>query len=174
MAFKDHYYIGKIVRLHSFKGEVYARLDVDHPSQYLEMGSVFLNIENKLVPFFIDSSRFGSKGMLRLKFEDVDSEDEAKRLLKKELYLPLSFLPAKEDDDFYFHEIIDFKIIDKTTGIIGKVSEILEYPGNELMKVENGDQDVLIPINDTFIIEVDKKEKTIHVDLPEGLLDLND
>lgn len=174
MAFKDHYYIGKIVRLHSFKGEVYAKLDVDNPSQYLEMGSVFLSIKNKLVPFFIDRSQFGSKGMLRIKFEDIDSEEDAKTLLKKELFLPLSFLPEKDEDDFYFHEIIEYQIIDANKGDIGIVTEILEYPGNEIMKIENGYKEILIPINDEFIKKVDKKAKVIRVDLPEGLMDLNE
>ena len=174
MAFKDHYYIGKIVRLHSFKGEVYAKLDVDHPAQYLELGSVFLNIENKLIPFFITKTQFGSKGMLRIKFEDVDSEIDAKALLKKELFLPLSFLPEKEDDDFYFHEIIDFMVIDANKGEIGMITEIVEYPGNQLIKIEEGNNEILIPINEEFIKEIDKKGKIISVDLPEGLLDLNE
>lgn len=173
MGFNDHYYIGKIVRLHSFKGEVYAKLDVDNPSQYLEMGSVLLDINNKLVPFFILNAQFGSKGMLRLKFEDIDSEDLAKTLLKKDLYQPLSFLPEKEEGDFYFHEIIGYKVNDKTVGDIGEVSEVLEYPGNELLKIEDGPREILIPIQDAFIVEVDKKHKVIRVDLPEGLIDLN-
>ena len=174
MSFQDHFYLGTIVRLYGFKGEVYAKLDVDYPEEYLEMESVFIELDNKLVPFFIEDAQFGSKGMLRIKFEDVDSEKSAKSLLKKPLYLPASILEDSKKVEYYFHEIIGFDVNDQNEGHLGKVIEVLEYPGNPIMKIEKNEIEVLVPLQDAFVVSVIKKDQLINVNLPEGMLDLND
>ena len=173
MPFEEHYYIGKVARLYSYKGEVYVRLYVNNPEEYLKMESMFLNIQDNLVPFFIESIQFGSKGMLRIKFEDIDTEADAKQLLKKEIYAPNSFLPST-DGEVHEHEIIGFLVIDKNDGEIGEIEEVISHPTNTLIRIEQGEKDILIPFQDVFIDEIDKENKTIQVDLPEGLLALND
>ena len=102
---KECFYIGKIVKKYSFKGELLVKLDTDEPEIYEDMESVFIDLRNNLVPFFIESSHLHKSELLRVKFEDVNSEQDADSLLKCDLYLPLEFLPKLEDDKFYFHEI---------------------------------------------------------------------
>lgn len=173
MPFEGHYYIGKVARLYSYKGEVYVRLYVNNPEGYLEMESMFLNVQDQLVPFFIESIQFGSKGMLRIKFEDIDTEADAKQLLKKEIYAPNSFLPS-EEGEVHEHEILGFMVIDQKSGEIGEIEEIISHPTNTLIRIEQGERDILIPFQDAFIKEIDKEKKTLRVDLPEGLLEIND
>ncbi len=173
MPFEGHYYIGKVVRLYSYKGEVYIRLYINNPEKYLEMESMFLNIQDNLVPFFVESIQFGSKGMLRVKFEDIDTEIDAKSLLKKEIYAPDSFIPS-EESDVREKEILGFTVIDRKEGEIGEVEELINHPVNKLIRIEQGERDILIPFQDVFILEIDSKKKIIQVDLPEGLLSIND
>ena len=102
MQKKDCFYIGKIVKKYSFKSELLIKLDTDEPEFYEGLESVFIELRNNLVPLFIESSQFHKSELLRVKFEDVDTEQDADALLKCELYLPLEFLPKLEDDKFYF------------------------------------------------------------------------
>ena len=92
--------------------------------------------------------------------------------MKSGLYLPLEFLPKLNDDKFYFHEIIGYKIEDKNFGFVGIVKSVNDSTAQSLFEIDNNGIEILIPMNDEFISKVDKENKTIFVDTPEGLIDL--
>ncbi len=169
---EDCFYVGTIVNKFSFKGELLVKLDTDEPETFLEMESVFIAIGKKLVPFFILGSQLHKSMLLRVKFEDVDDEAAAEALLKKELYLPLSFLPPLEGNKFYYHEVIGYKMIDEVHGDIGIIEYINDSTSQVLFEVQKGDRQLLIPLNDHFIKKVDRDNKEIHVATPEGLVEL--
>lgn len=172
MRKEDCFYLGKIVSKFSFKGEVLIKLDTDEPELYKELESVFLSIGRDLVPFFIDRISLHKSDLLRVKFEDVDTEAEAEGMLKTEVYLPLSFLPELTGNKFYFHEIIGFTMKDVNYGVVGLINAVNESAAQPLFVVENEGKELLIPMNDEFIVEVNRKEKYILVETPEGLIDL--
>jgi len=113
-----------------------------------------------------------SKNTALVYFEDVNDIDSASLLTNNNLYLPLASLPVLEGNKFYFHEVHDFLLIDTDFGEIGKIKQILEYPNQALFQTFYGDKEVLIPINDRSIQKVDREKKEIHLNLPEGLLDI--
>lgn len=167
------FYLGKIAKKFSFKGEVLAYLDTDEPELYEKMESVFVEFNKNLIPFFIEQSSLHKNDFLRIKFEDIDNEEDADRILGCELYLPLSFLPPLEGNKFYFHEIIGFKIEDTTTGkIVGKIVSVNDSAAQPLFEVKNGETEILIPMIDNFIVEVNRPNKKIIMKLPQGLLDI--
>ena len=168
----DCFFLGKIVSKFSFKGEVLVKLDTDNPEIYQEMESVFVDYNNNLVPFFIEKARLHKSSLLRVKFEDVDTEEDADDLIKTSLYLPLDLLPELEDDQFYYHEIIGFEVIDATKGNIGTVKNINDNTVQALFEIEFNGKEILIPINDEFIDKLDKENKKLHLKTPEGLIDL--
>ncbi|SFU29607.1 16S rRNA processing protein RimM [Pustulibacterium marinum] len=172
MRKEECFYLGKIVSKFSFKGEVLIKLDTDEPELYNELESVFLALGKDLIPFFIERSSFHKDSLLRVKFEDVDSELEAENLMKTELYLPLSFLPELSGNKFYYHEVVGFTMVDVNEGVVGMITGINENAAQDLFEVESDGNEFLIPINDDFLKEVNRKEKKIIVDTPEGLLDL--
>lgn len=169
---KDCFFLGKIVKKYSFKGELLVKLDTDEPELYEHLDSVFVDLRNTLVPFFIESSQLHKSELLRVKFEEVDTEDDADALMKSGLYLPLEFLPKLDNDKFYFHEIIGFKVEDKNFGHVGTIKSINDATAQSLFEIDRDGTEILIPMNDAFISKVDKKNKTIFVDTPEGLIDL--
>ncbi|MEM9680019.1 MAG: 16S rRNA processing protein RimM, partial [Bacteroidota bacterium] len=88
----DCFFLGKIVKKYSFKGELLAKLDTDEPELYDHLDAIFIDLRGKLIPFFIEHSQLHKSDLLRIKFEDVDSEADADMLLKSDLYLPLELL----------------------------------------------------------------------------------
>jgi 16S rRNA processing protein RimM len=172
MRKEDCFYLGKIAKKFSYKGEVLAYLDTDEPGLYENMESVFVELNNHLVPFFILESRLHKNDFLRIRFEDMDSEEAAERILGCELYLPLTALPALEGNKFYFHEIIGFTAQDKRLGNIGIITGINDNSAQPLFEIKKGETEILIPMIDDFIIKVDRENKTILLDTPEGLIDL--
>ncbi|MDT0678410.1 ribosome maturation factor RimM [Autumnicola musiva] len=172
MTKEECFYLGKIVSKFSFKGEVLIKLDTDEPESYTEMESVFVEYNDNLVPFFIERSALHKSTLLRAKFEDIDTEYDAEDIIGCELYLPLTLLPELEENQFYFHEIIGFTVIDATHGNIGEIASVNDSTAQALFEIKKNGKEILIPMNDEFIEKVDKKEKTIYLSTPEGLIDL--
>jgi len=168
----DCFYLGKIVKKYSFKGEVLAKLDTDQPELYENLDSILVELRGNLIPFFIEQSQLHKTELLRIKFEEVDTEQDADLILKSDLYLPLEFLPQLNDDKFYFHEVVGFTIEDSNYGKVGILKSINDSTAQALFEIDRDGTEILIPMNDEFIKKVDRKKKTILVETPEGLIDL--
>lgn len=172
MRKEDCFYLGKIVKKFSFKGEVVIKLDTDEPELYKEMESVYVDLGNNLVPFFIEKSSLQKENQLRVLFEGVASEEEADSILKSDIYLPLSLLPKLEGDKFYYHEIIGYTIEDKNYGSVGVITNVNDKAAQPLFEIDNNGKEIFIPMIDNFIKKVDKQKKIISVETPEGLISL--
>lgn len=172
MRKEDCFYLGKIVKKYGFKGELLAKLDTDEPELYKNLESVFIAMGNDLVPFFIEKSSLHKSELLRLRFEDVENETAADALLKCELFLPLNMLPKLSGNQFYFHEIIGFKMVDESFGEVGEIVAVNDSTAQSLFEVQRGDKLILIPMNDEFIVHLDRQNKEILVKAPEGLIEL--
>ncbi len=172
MRKEDCFYLGKIAKKFSFKGEVLAYLDTDEPELYENMESVFVECNKNLVPFFIEQSALHKNDFLRIKFEDIDSEADADGILNCPIYLPISMLPKLEGNKFYFHEVIGFEVEDKRLGIVGTIQSINDSTAQPLFEVLNGSVEILIPMIDHFLVEIDRKNKKVKMDLPEGLIEM--
>jgi 16S rRNA processing protein RimM len=172
MRKEDCFYLGKIAKKFSFKGEVLIYLDTDEPELYEDMESVFVEFNKNLVPFFIENSNLHKGDFLRVKFEDVDSEADADEIIGCEIYLPLNMLPKLEGNKFYFHEVIGFEIEDQRLGVFGKIVSINDTSAQPLFEVLNGNVEILVPMIDQFLVKIDRENKKVVMNLPEGLVEM--
>ena len=163
--------LGNVVKSHGLNGEVSIKIDADYPEAYDEMESVLLEQNGRLVPFFIETySRNGEFALV--KFEDINSREQADELKHCRLFLPIADLPELPEDQFYYHEIKGYKVVDEQQGELGKVSEVYDMAAQALIAMDYQGKEVLIPITDTIVKLADKKEGILHVSLPDGLIDL--
>jgi 16S rRNA processing protein RimM len=172
MRKEDCFYLGKIVTKYSFKGEVVIKLDTDEPELYKGMESVYVDLGNNLVPFFIEKSSLHKGNQLRVQFEDVYSDEEAASILKSGIYLPINMLPKLEGNKFYFHEVIGFTIVDKVFGDVGTLVHINDKAAQPLFEIDKEGKEIFIPMIDDFIKKVDRENKIIEVETPGGLIEL--
>ena len=171
MKIEDCFQLGYIVKPHGIHGALTIFLDTDTPEYYKELESVYVEYQQKLVPFFIESYKpAGNKATI--KFQDIDGIDVAARYKGCAIYLPLDRLPKLKEDQFYYHEIVGYRVVDLKVGEIGNVKYIYEANGNDLFAIDYKSKEILVPINDEFIEKLNKKNKTIYLSLPDGLLDL--
>ena len=172
MRKEECFYLGKIAKKFSFKGEVLVYLDTDEPDLYENMESVFVELNKNLVPFFILESSLHKNDFLRVKFEDVATEADADAIMGSELYLPLSFLPKLSGDKFYYHEVIGFEIEDQRLGVVGKIVSINDSTAQPLFEVLNGEVEMLVPMIDQFLVKIDRENKKVVMNLPDGLIEM--
>ncbi|RVT79596.1 16S rRNA processing protein RimM [Flavobacterium sufflavum] len=172
MRKEDCFYLGKIAKKFSFKGEVLIYLDTDEPELYENLESVFVEYNKHLVPFFIESSSLHKNDFLRVHFEDINTETEADNLIGSDIYLPLKMLPKLSGNKFYFHEVIGFEVEDKRLGFVGEIQSVNDTTAQPLFEVLKDGAEILIPMIDHFLIKVDRENKKIIMDLPEGLIEM--
>lgn len=149
-----------------------AYLDTDEPELYENLESVFVEFNKNLVPFFIVSSSLHKNDFLRIRFEDMNTEEDADAIMNCPIYLPISMLPKLSGNKFYFHEVIGFEIEDKRVGVFGKIVSINDTTAQPLFEVENGAVQLLIPMIDQFLVKIDRPNRKILMDLPEGLIEM--
>lgn len=171
MAENNFYYLGTLTKPFGLKGELCAFFDVDDCEKYLNLDSVFIDIDGEKIPYLIENIQYRGKNQFVLKLQDVEM-DNINDFVQTDLYLPLSSLPKLSGNRFYFHEVIGFKIIDEKLGEIGVCSGFLELSNNPIMQVDFNGNEILIPANQQFITLVDRENKILHVDTPDGLVDL--
>jgi len=170
------YYLGYTSKIHGKQGDIIIKLDVDFPEEYKNLESVFIRLnktDTSLIPFFISKTQIQKSGNLQIKIEDVNTFEDAKTLIGKEVYLPTTSLPPLTGNKFYYHEVVNFKVIDTNIGELGIIQKVLDHPTQAIFEVINNDKkEILIPITDNIIVGVNREEETIEVTTPEGLVDL--
>ena len=151
-----------------------ALMSDEQRKMYEEMESVFIALGNNLVPFFIEKSTLHKSDLLRVKFEEIETEADAEALLRHKVYLPLAVLPKLSGNKFYYHEVIGFQVEDVHYGVVGKIVGINDSTSQALFEIENENgNEILIPMADEFIEKIDRAHKKIIVKTPEGLIDLD-
>ena len=161
--------IGYIAKTHGLKGGVTAVFS--EAGEFESLESVFIEVKHNLVPYFVESfSDRGEKGFI--KFEDINTFEQAEALKGCSIYLPKTVRPKLKRGDFYNDEVVGFEVEDLNMGILGGVKEIMESGPNRLLAIDRSGKEVLIPVNGPFIKSVNKSKKKILTELPEGFLDL--
>jgi 16S rRNA processing protein RimM len=172
MLKEDCFFLGTVVGKYSYKGEVLIKLDTDQPELYENISSFFIETQTGLAPYFVKKSGLHKSSLLRVAFEDITDENDADGLLKKKVFLPLDMLPKLTGNRFYYHEVIGYDVIDKIHGNIGEVTGVNDNASQALLEIDYKSTQVLLPVVDEIIKRVDRTEKQLHVQIPEGLLDV--
>lgn len=170
MKIEECFKIGYIAKTHGLKGEVTLVMTPECP-ELDELKSVFIEVRQNLIPFFLQSvSQKGDKAFI--KFEDVNTIEQANDIKGCILYLQKSERAKLGRGEFYNDEVVGFEVSDKETGFLGLVTEIFESGPNRFLMIDWNGKEVMIPLNGPFIKSVNKSKKTITIELPEGFLDI--
>lgn len=166
--------IGKTLKPYGIKGELKVAMEDEFLDLLPELSVIFIKLNGTAVPYFPE--QVNSDAAL-IKLEEVDSPEAAQKLSSKELLARREDIPFDPDsivtDSLAFSHLKQFTIIDKEHGTVGIIIDVLEFPQQEMALLEIDGQDVLIPLNDSYITRVDEAKKQVFMDLPEGLIDLH-
>lgn len=171
MIKEEAFYIGYFTKTKGLKGEIQLYFEFD-AYEDLELDVVFADLNGKMVPFFVSSFKLYPNNTGLFYFDDLDHIDKAQALVKKKVYLPLAKMPERDEDDFTYDDLKGFTVSDETQGELGEIIEVNEYPQHFVATVLYQNKEILFPLNEDMIVEIDEDEKTLLVNLPEGLLDL--
>ena len=171
MAKDDVFYFGKIVKTHGIKGELTLRIDAKDNFDYNDIEYILIEINDIKIPYFLKSVSFGNNKLF-ISLQDVDNIEEAASFVGKPVYLPLSLLPVLCGNSFYGREVIGFVLEDIHFGVVGVVADVFEYPTQAVIQVMRDGKEILMPVHEHIIREIDRDTERIVVDAPEGLIDM--
>ncbi|MDO4814131.1 MAG: ribosome maturation factor RimM [Gemella sp.] len=164
--------VGKIVNTHALKGELKIISSSDFIDERLEVGSELLITRgNQVVKEVIVESAREHKGAFLVKFEGIDSIEEAEKFKNLQLKVDEEHLEELEDGEFYFYEIIGCKVVDENDATIGEIVDILQTGANDVWVVKTDkNKEVLIPYIEDVVKKIDIENKVINIEVMEGLL----
>jgi 16S rRNA processing protein RimM len=168
----DCFYLGYVKKTNGVRGAVELNLDVDDPTKYKKKESVLLLINNQLTPFFIEQFSIRPKTVV-VKFKTVHDANEAALLVGTSVYMPLTELPPlKGKKKFYYHEVIGFTAMDVNLGNIGLVKDVVDLTAQPVIQIMQGNKEILVPLIDEFLVEINKSTREMVLNTPEGLVQM--
>jgi len=169
----DVYKIGSLTRTHGVRGEVAFQF-TDDVWDRVEADYLFLRLDGLLVPFFLEEWRFRSDNVALLKFEDIDSADDARRIVGTEVYFPKDLTPEDlDEEELEWQHFTGFEVW-QDDSLLGTVTSVLDQTANVLLVVTTpDDRELLIPAHEDFVLEADHRQRRLLVSIPEELLNLN-
>lgn len=167
----EMFVLGKTLKPHGLKGDVAVKLDVDVPNQYRDLDMVWVSRQGSLVPYPLTMVSVRPKVTV-FHFEGTEDVEGAAAMSGHDLLLPTASLPALTGLKFYYHEVIGFELLDIHSGTLGTIQQVLDLPSNPLFRSVRDGIEGLFPMTDAVLREVDRKAKTITLELPEGFYDL--
>ena len=171
MAYNANILLGRISKVHGFEGAVTVKLEKTFIENIPDMESVFLEIEGKPVPFFIEESDYSGGDILRLIFTGYNTFEKVNEFTGCKIFLTTGESNNNGTDIKTFN---NYKICLADNSLVGIIREIIENPGQWLLQILTpAGKELLIPFHEDFIRSVDNRKKIIIMDLPEGMLDIN-
>ena len=169
---KNGFILGKLTKPFRYSGELVLWMDVDDALPYTGIKLIWLEMKKQLVPYSIVKLKLHNDRFV-VKLEHVDTESGARELCGKDIYLPSDMLPELDGGKFYFHEVPGWTVVDLEGGsILGEVKRVLDHGPYPMLEVEHEGEELSLPLPENFKSEVDRKNKILKVEVPEGLVDV--
>lgn len=165
---------GKLLKPHGLQGELSFNYALDVFDTEEDIPYFVCDMDGILVPFYIEDFSLSGVDSGYVKFEGVDSEEEAQRFKNVDLYIAKELYGDADDEDFASDSFVGYDIVDQYKNNIGKITDFIDSEANPLFVVQGSDgKEILIPAQDEFVIEINDDNKYLVLELPDGLLDID-
>src|SRR5688500_9401049 len=170
----DMVVVGRIARPHGIRGHVFVNPETDFVEDRFAPGATFWTRSDRGDEQLTVKSARIQGGRPVVAFEGVGSIDEVERLAGLELRVPEETLRPLDRGTYYQHQLIGCVV--ETTGgeRVGVVTRVDGGIGGALLAVEGARGEILVPFAVDICVDVDVEAKTIRLEAPEGLLELNE
>ncbi|RYE23472.1 MAG: 16S rRNA processing protein RimM [Sphingobacteriales bacterium] len=163
--------IGKIVATHGLQGSLILSHIIGESDWLKTDDTLFIELrKGSHIPYFVTQAKGNNHEEYILQVEDVTTVEEAKKLIGKTVYVNEDILSKHADDSPLLW--IGFNLVDKTRGGLGTIEDVMQAGAQWLARITYEGKEVLIPLVDQMILDVNIRNKYLRMDLPEGLIDV--
>ena len=170
---QDFFPMGSIIKPHGLKGEMVLEVEEGFEDALDESEFLMVEVEGGLVPFFISQEgiNFRTSTTVSLAFDDLDTADKVRPFCGCRIFLPNDVVQDLVADG-ELSELMDYTVFDQEKGLLGKIIQVDDFSGNVVLTIQHGKQEILVPLSDDFITELNEEKQELHLNCPEGLVDL--
>ncbi len=162
--------LGEIVNVRGLKGEVKIMSSSSFGSYRYSKDALVILKKDEDTKELTCKSYCKSNNFDFVIFNEINCVEQANLLRGYKVYAKISSLHKLDNDSYYFYELIDMEVYDQDSRFIGKVSEVIDNPGNQILRIKSEDLEILVPFVKAFIKNVNKDEKRIDIFMMEGLI----
>ena len=168
---KNYISIGKLVATFGFQGDMVLKHHLGKKTALKGLETLFIeDKKDEFLPYFIKSVKPKPEYELYIKIDGIDSKEAAQKLVQKQIWLT--------EGKFHKHagksapiSLLGFHMVQDDEDL-GEILEVIEQPHQLLCRIDWKGKEALIPVHEETLVRIDKKKKTVFVQLPEGLLDV--
>ena len=167
----EYFKIGKLAATFGVNGQIILQHNLGKKTALKGLETLFIEeSKNAFLPYFITSAKIKNDKEVFISLEGIESKEDAKPYIRKDVWLT-------ENDFKKFAAVsapisfLGFMIVDKNEEL-GEVLEVIEQPHQVLCRIMVGGKEVLIPVHENSLEKIDKKNRRLYVNLPDGLLDI--
>jgi 16S rRNA processing protein RimM len=158
--------IGKIGKPNGIKGFVELRFNNNVELLFEEIHAFFIEVDNVKIPYIVEEIKLLHNKTL-VKFENVNSANDAKKLTNKDIWLEEKFLFIDDTLNYIEYSIVD---VNSNNFKIGSINDFFVRNNLKWFVVLNDNgEEILLPFNDDLIEKVDETSKTIFYKAIEGM-----
>ncbi|WP_276132088.1 ribosome maturation factor RimM [Polluticoccus soli] len=163
--------IGKIVATHGLQGAIILK-HIAGSGNWLKKDDVlFIELRKEsYIPHFVLQAKTANDEEYIVNVEDVDTVEAAKKLIGKQVYVKEDILAEAVTDSPLLW--IGFNLVDVNKGTIGQIEDVVQAGPQWLAKLTIEGKEVLVPLVEQMLVDVNMRNKYIRIDLPEGLIDV--
>lgn len=168
---EQYFNIGKLVASFGLKGEVVLQHSLGTIKSLDDLKVFFIqDAPESFIPYFIRSARVKQAGELFLGIEGVDTPEQARKLTPKTVWLQAEAFNRLANASSVL-SVLGYRLIGGKEDL-GEIIEVIEQPHQLLYAIMLGDKEAYIPVHEKSLLKIDTRNKKVHVELPEGLLDI--
>lgn len=165
--------VGRVTRSHGIRGELRVLPYSDSVESLCGYDRLYFrtpDADDQIIE--IISARPHKKNIVLLKLTGFHTRDSAETLVGAEVCVQQSWMPALDEDEYYWSDLIGMEVKDEQGSFLGKVKQIMTTASDDLLVIDHLNQEILIPFRQEIVTNVDIESGVIHLDLPPGLLDI--
>lgn len=167
----QYFKIGKFAASYGLNGELVLQHSLGKRTTLKGLEAIFVEeTKDNFLPYFIEKTSIKSEAETYVKLEGIDTKEVARKLTPKEAWL--------EESDFQKFAakaapiaLLGFAMIDGNNDL-GEIIEVIEQPHQVLCTIMYNGKEALIPVHEANLVKLDKKNKKVFVELPDGLLEI--
>lgn len=168
--------IGTILKPHGVRGVLKFIADYDFSEDFLKANALYIQLSSeKNIPYIIETFEEINRKEYLVKFEDINTKEAAEKLIKKEVLIAESLFEKwviEDEFDTSFSYIVGFNLYNEKQELIGKIDDVIDLTSHEIAQLTINEKEVLIPLEESLIIDINEDQQRIVMTIPEGLLDI--
>lgn len=167
---EDFFRVGVIANTHGIRGEVKIFPTTDDVKRFDYLKEAYIDAGKEKIKVEVSNVRY-FKNLVIVKFKGIDNINDIERYKGKDLLVTRENALPLEEGEYYLADIIGANVYTEDGILFGSLEDVIETSANLVYSVQHEGKEVLLPVIDDCVKEVNVEEKKVIVHIMKGLLD---